>query len=71
MYFNYLIVDLETTPNPNYLGLVEFPYPSILGLAWLLDLSHMGLTPLPDPSARPKVLGSRRSKRLGFGTPYA
>jgi len=38
MYFNYLIVDLETTPDPNYLGFVEFPDPSIMGLA-----------PLPDP----------------------
>jgi len=25
MYFNYLIVDLETTPDLNYLGLVGFP----------------------------------------------
>jgi len=32
MYFNYLTVGVETTPNPNYLDLTGFPNPSILGL---------------------------------------
>jgi hypothetical protein len=49
MYFNYLTVGVETTPNP-----------SILGLIWLLDPSHLGMAPLPDSSARPKVLDSNR-----------
>jgi hypothetical protein len=49
MYFNYWIVGLTTTPNPNYLGLAWLPDPSILGPAWLPDPSHLGLTPLPDP----------------------
>lgn len=55
MYFNYLTVGVETTPDPNYLGLPGFPDPSILGLMWLPDPSHLGLAPLPDP--RSSTLG--------------
>jgi hypothetical protein len=55
MYFNYLTVGVETTPNPNYLDLTGFPNPSILGLIWLSDPSHLGMAPLLDP--RSSTLG--------------